>query len=331
MSVSVAFIGLKGHQYIVLDAIPGLPEVEVVAAADDNPDTLKRVSGFPGASSDTKVYLDSAELLRNHKPDIVVEAGTDRDRADVLVACAKRGIHVICEKPVAKDLANLDRVVEAVANSEIKCTALLTMRLEPPYLAVRKAIAEGRIGEITQGGGQKSYRLGERPAWQKSRETFSGIIPFIGIHSMDLLRWTTGREYVEVMAYASNVGHPEMGDLEDSACILALLDNGASAAFRLDYCRPAAAPTHGDDRLRVAGNKGVIEARDGAVTLITQEEEPVELPLPPGMNLFADFLEAVNNDREPFIPFAECLTITEVVLRAHESAQTGRPVRLPAS
>jgi predicted dehydrogenase len=330
MSVSVAFIGLKGHQYIVLDAIPGLPEVEVVAVADDNPDALKRVSGFPGASSDTKVYLDSAELLRNHEPDIVVEAGTDRDRADVIIDCAKRGIHVVCEKPVAKDLANLDRVAETVAASGIKCTALLTMRLEPPYLAVREAIAKGRIGEVTQGGGQKSYRLGERPAWQKSRETFSGIIPFIGIHAMDLLRWTTGREYVEAMAYASNAGHPEMGDLEDNACILARLDNGASAAFRLDYCRPAAAPTHGDDRLRVAGNQGVIEARDGAVTLITQEKGLAELPLPPGVNLFADFLEAVHDDREPFIPFADCAKITEVVLRAHESAQTGRPARLPA-
>jgi predicted dehydrogenase len=329
MSVSIAFIGLKGHQHIVLDAIPGLPEVEVVAVADDSPDALKRASGFPGTSSDTKVYLDSAELLRNHQPDIVVAAGTDRDRADVLIACAKRGIHVICEKPVAKDLANLDRVIEAVTSSGIKCTALLTMRLEPPYLAVRKAIAAGGIGEVTQGGGQKSYRLGERPAWQKSRETFSGIIPFIGIHAMDLLRWTTGREYVEVMAYASNVGHPEIGDMEDNACILARLDNGASAAFRLDYCRPAAAPTHGDDRLRVAGNKGVVEARDGAVTLITQEDGPAELPLPPGVNLFADFLEAVNNDREPFIPFAECAKMTEVVLRARESAETGRPVRLP--
>jgi predicted dehydrogenase len=329
MSVSVAFIGLKGHQYIVLDALPDLPEAEVVAVADDNLDALKRVAEFPGASSSTKVYLDSTELLRNHKPDIVVEAGTDRDRADVLIACAKRGIHVVCEKPVAKDLANLDRVAEAVTDSGIKCTALLTMRLEPPYLAVRKAIAEGSIGEVTQGGGQKSYRLGERPAWQKSRETFSGIIPFIGIHAMDLLRWTTGREYVEVMAYAANVGHPEIGELEDNACILARLDNGASAAFRLDYCRPEAAPTHGDDRLRVAGSKGVVEARGGGATLITQEEGPAELPLPPGVNLFADFLGAVRDDKEPFIPFADCAKITEVVLRAHESALTGRPSRLP--
>jgi len=130
------------------------------------------------------------------------------------------------------------------------------------------------------------------------------------------------------MAYGSNVGHPDMGDLEDNACIIARLDNGASAAFRLDYCRPAAAPTHGDDRLRIAGNRGVIEARDGTVTTITHGEGPRDLPLPAPVNFFADFLQAIRTNSDPFIPFADCVRITEVVLRARESAETGRPVTI---
>jgi len=193
---------------------------------------------------------------------------------------------------------------------------------------MREAVKQGLIGEVTQGGGQKSYRLGERPAWQKTRETFSGIIPFIGIHIMDLCRWATGREFAEVMAYAANVGHPEMGDLEDTACLIVRLDNGGSAAFRLDYCRPAAAPSHGDDRLRVAGSRGVIEAMDEKVTLITHDAGPRELPLPPSVNFFAEYVEALRSDREPFIPFADCVGITEVVLRARESAESGKPIKL---
>ncbi|MBN1461700.1 MAG: Gfo/Idh/MocA family oxidoreductase, partial [Armatimonadetes bacterium] len=208
------------------------------------------------------------------------------------------------------------------------CSALLTMRCESSYLALKESIARGTVGEVIQGGGQKSYRLGQRPAWQKSRETFSGIIPYIGIHTMDLFRWVSGREYAEVMAYASNVAHPEIGDLEDNACILARLDNGASAAFRLDYCRPAAAPTHGDDRLRLAGSQGVIEALDDTVTLITQSQGPRELRLPRAVNFFVDFVAAVEKGKEPFIPFADCARMTEVVLRARESAETGRPISL---
>jgi predicted dehydrogenase len=329
MSVSIAFIGLKGHQYVVLDAMRDRPEVMIAAVADTDADALRHVSEFPGANQDTRTYLDYRELLANHTPDIVVEAGTDRERSEVLAACAERGIHLICEKPVAKDLQGLERVASAVRESGVRCTALLQMRCEPPFLAMREAIAGGAVGEVTQGGGQKSYRLGERPAWQKSRETFSGIIAYIGIHVVDLFRWIADRELVEVMAYASNAAHPEMGDLEDNASIIARLDNGGSAAFRLDYCRPAAAPTHGDDRLRVAGDRGVIEAMRDRVTLIEREEGPRELPLPPPIDLFADFLEALRDDREPFIPFAECLRSTAIVLRAREAAETGRPAAIP--
>jgi predicted dehydrogenase len=328
VALTVAFIGLKGHQYVALEAIPDIPGAEVVAVADDNPAALKSVASFAGATHKTKTYLDWRELLASHAPDIVVEAGTDRDRADVLVACAERGIHFMCEKPVAKDLAGLEQVRKAVAEAGITSTCLLTMRAEPQYIAMRHAIAAGTVGVVTQVGGQKSYRLGERPAWQKSHETFSGIIPFIGIHAMDLSRWLTGREFTEVMAYCANVGHPEMGDMEDTACVIARLDNGGCAAFRLDFCRPAASPTHGDDRVRVIGSRGVVEARDGLVTAIGRAEGPHNVPLPRPVSLFSDLVDAIRRKRQPYIPFSDSLWITEVVLHARESAETGRPVKL---
>ena len=328
MGTKLGLIGLKGHYYVVVNSLSSLPEVSIVAAADDNPQALKRVPEFAGAGPDTRTYLDYRELLANHELDIVVEAGTDGDRADVLVACAERGINLISEKPMAKDLNGLERVRKAVESGGVQFSMLITTRCSPPYRALRQAIEEGQIGEVCQAGAQKSYRLGERPDWQKSRETFSGIIPFVGIHVMDLIRWSTGREFVEVMGYSGNVGHPEIGDLEDNACVLARLDNGASAAIRLDYCRPAAAPTHGDDRVRIAGNQGVVEVRDERAVLITQEEGPQELPLPEPVDFFGDYLDALEAGRRPYIPFEDCVRITEVVLRAREAAEIGKPVRI---
>jgi predicted dehydrogenase len=328
MGLTLAIAGLKGHQYIVLDALPSMPEVELVAVADDDPDAISRAHDLPGATPNTRAYRNIQDLLANHNPDIMLEAGTDRDRAGVVIACAERGIHLITEKPLANHPKSLDRVVDAVTRSNVKLTMLLTMRCEPVYVALRDAVAAGAIGTVTQAGVQKSYRLGERPAWQKSHETFSGIIPYIGIHAIDLIRWCSGRELAEVMAYCANTGHPEMGELEDNACVLARLDNGASAAIRLDYCRPAAAPTHGDDRLRIAGNRGVIESMDERVTLITNDEGPRELPLPAPVDFFADYVDSLKTGRDLYIPFADCVRVTEIALRARQSAETGKPCTL---
>jgi predicted dehydrogenase len=331
MPLNLAFVGLEGHWYAIAEELSALPQVRCVAVADDSPEMLARVPDFPGTTPETHTYLDSHDLLAKEKVDLVVEAGTDRDRAGIVLACAERGIHVITEKPLVKDLPDLEKVQAAVSRAGIAASMLITMRCLPALLALKQAVADGLIGDVCQGGAQKSYKLGERPAWQKSRETFSGIIPFVGIHAMDLMRWTSGREFVEVTAYQSNAGHPEVGDLEDNACVIARLDNGASAAFRLDYCRPAAAPTHGDDRLRLAGNRGVVECIGENTILITHGAEPRPLPLPAPVPFLADYVWALEQKRPPFIPFADCVRITEVVLRAREAADTGRPVKIPGS
>ena len=89
----------------------------------------------------------------------------------------------------------------------------------------------------------------------KSRATFSGAIPFVGIHMFDLMRWISGREFVKVAAFHSNVTQPQIREMHDNASAVFLLDNGGTATLRVDYLRPKAAPTHGDDRLRLAGGK----------------------------------------------------------------------------
>lgn len=327
---NVAIIGLKGHQSVVLQGIGQMPDVRLAAAADDNEEALARLKRSEAADAKTHTYSDYREMLDKEDVQIAVHCGTDGERADILVDCARRGLHIVSEKPLAMTLDRLGAVREAVRANNVRLSMLLTMRFEPRYGAVREAIAAGQIGEVVLATMQKSYKLGNRPEWQRDRRTFSGIIPFIGIHALDLLRWTTGREFVEVMAYQSNAAHPDIRDMEDNASIALKLDNGGSASARLDYCRPAAAPTHGDDRLRVAGSEGVIEsiATASSVTLVTQGEEPHELPVSEADNLFVDFVRSLEERREGSVPAEDCFRITEVVLKAREAAQTGKPVAL---
>lgn len=326
MSLRVGLIGLKGHQGTILNGIQAMDEARLVAVCDDDEEKLASVSGWPAADDETRVFTEPREMLDAVELDIVGICGTDAERAPMILAAAERGIHVIAEKPLAMTLEELEQVRRAVADSGIHLTMLLTMRFEPPYRTMRRLIAEGAIGEVCLATMQKSYRLGERPKWQRTRVTFSGIIPFIGIHALDLIRWTTGRELTAGAAWCANVGHPEMGDLEDSASIAVGLDNGGSATAHLDYCRPAAAPTHGDDRLRVAGNRGVIEyiyTRD-ELTLIDAEEGVKPVEMDEKLDLFADFVAALRGESKCTVPAEDCFRMTEVCLKLRDVANSNQ-------
>jgi predicted dehydrogenase len=327
--MNVALIGLKGHYGTILEGLEGAG-CRLAAVADDNPEVLAGVAGWPAADADTKTYSDWRELLDHEQVDLVGESGTDNLRGEVIRACAERGVHVLAEKPLAFTLEELAAVREAVAAGGIHLSMLLTMRFEPAYRALRQCVQEGLIGDICQAAMQKSYRLGNRPEWQRDRATFSGIIPFIGIHALDLISWTSGRGFARGAAFCANTGHPELRDMEDHACLALELDNGGSAGVRLDYCRPAAAPTHGDDRLRLAGNKGVIEslAAGTQVTLITEAEGLRHLPLPDRGEQFVNFVAAINGEEASVVPAEECFRITEVVLKLREAARQKQVVEL---
>jgi predicted dehydrogenase len=207
---------------------------------------------------------------------------------------------------------------------------LMTMRFEPSYRKIRETIKAGMIGKVCLANAQKSYKLGQRPLWQKSHRTYSTTIAFIGIHSVDLIRWCTGREFNEVMAYQSNVGHPEVNEMEDNAVLLLKMDNGGSACIHLDYCRPMSAPTHGDDLLRVAGSSGVIETfeQGSRVRLITEERGCEELKLGESMDIFKNFVRSIDGEEECEVPASDCFRLTEIVLKARESAFKGHPIKL---
>ena len=327
--MNVGLIGLKGHYGTILQGLRAA-DCRLVAVCDDDEATLAAARGLPQAEADLRVYTDYRAMLDREQLDIVGETGTDDQRAAVIATCAERGLHVLAEKPLARDLDGLARVREVVAAGGIQLSMLLTMRFEPAYRAIRQQVAAGAIGEVCQATMQKSYRLGNRPAWQRSRKTFSGIIPFIGIHGLDLVRWTSGREFTRAMGFAANTGHPELGELEDHACVALKLDNGGSAALRLDYCRPAAAPTHGDDRLRLAGSRGVIEslACGAQVTLITAAEGPRELPLPAAPDQFVNFVRAIRGEEPCEVPAEDCFRMTEIVLRLRDAADRGEVAAL---
>jgi predicted dehydrogenase len=169
------------------------------------------------------------------------------------------------------------------------------MRFTPIYQGMRQIVQSGDIGEVIAMDAQKSYKLGERPDWMKSRKTFGGTIPYIGVHMMDLMQWITGRQFTEVSAFQSVVGNADLGEMENVTALAFKLDNHGVASLRMDYQRPETANTHGDDRLRIVGTKGIVEYQAATgLTLITQSKPARQITdLPKPKSLTVDFIESL--------------------------------------
>lgn len=320
--VRLALIGLDGHTGEILGPLKDLPDVELTAIADPNPRARAGVLRNPRATG-AREYGDYRQMLEREPLDVVGICGSNGDRADQIVACAERKLHVAAEKPLAVDRAGFERVKQAVKRNGIRLTMLLPMRFWPAYAAIRQIVQAGEIGEVAQISGQKSYKVGERPQWMRRHATFGGTIPFIGIHMVDLMRFTSGRELVEAVSFQNRIGFPELGDMENTTGTLFRLDNGGVAVLRMDYLRPETAPTHGDDRIRLAGTRGIVEYQESTgVTLVTRSRKPrVVAELPPPGSLFTDFLKSVYLGEKPSLTLFDIYQANQVVLAARESAE----------
>jgi predicted dehydrogenase len=323
--IRIGVAGMEGHVGEIIRPIQGLPDAELISASD--PDPAKMAKLAPGI----KRYADYRQMLEKEQLDVVGIGGSNDQRAAIILDCAAHKLHVAAEKPLAIERVALDRIRKAVRESGIHLTMLLPMRFYGPYLAMKQIVESGQVGEVAQIDAQKSYKLGERAPWMLRRSTFGGTIPYIGVHMVDLMRWLSGREFVEAVSLQAHIGYPEYGQMENTTGTLFRLDNGGVAVLHMDYLRPQTAKTHGDDRLRLAGTAGVVEYQEATgVTVIAGGQKPRTITeLPKDRSLFLDFLDSVYNQKPAGLPLSDIYRVNEIVLAARESAERRAFVKLP--
>lgn len=325
--VRVGLAGLVGHVNEILAHLPRLPDVDLVAVSDQDPAALQRFRQREAVGGATQ-YADYRRMLDNEQLDMVGVCNPNGERAEAILACAERGLHVVAEKPLALRRDDLRRVREAVLRRQVRLTTLLPMRFSSPYLAIKEIVDSGEIGEVAQMAAQKSYVAGNRPAWMRNRASYGGTIPWIGIHMIDLMHWASGRDFSNVYSMTARFDDPGIGEMENVTASVFRLDNGGAAVLRMDYLRPRTAGSHGDDRLRVAGTRGVAEYQEATgVTVASADSKPRRLEqLPARRSLFVEFLDSVYNGAPYSMPFDEICRINEVTLAAQESADRNQPV-----
>lgn len=337
-TVRVGLLGLDGHIDDILDARRVFPNFQVQAISDKNIQLLKEVGDRVGIPVEHR-YTNHQTLLDREKLEVAGICGSDGERAELVMECIARRLHIIAEKPLGMNWAQVQRIRTALEASKVHLTMLLSMRFEGTFIAMRQMVESGQIGEIAQVDGQKSYVLGERPDWMLHNASFSGIIPYIGIHLVDLMRFTSKREPIQVSALQAHIGQPNMLDFDDTAATMFRLDNRAPAQLHLDYLRPETFGRHGDDRLRLAGTEGILEYREGLGLIFGSKKQAQKLlnSLPPDQSLVANFLAGIYGVQ--ILPHPVQLTLddifraNQIVFAARDAAEGDRivPIRYARS
>ena len=332
----LGIIGSWGHFVSVLDETDGMPEVRVVGLArggvEENFDGVRKC--YP-STADAPEFEDADTLLRKTTPDVVL-VSTRIDRiAGLAIQAVESGCHVICEKPLAISHAVLRRLWDAVVANRVQCYAMLAGRAHPVLAAACLAVNEGLIGDVKLINARKSYKFGtQRPAWCGERLVYGGTIPWVGIRALDFIDAVTGARATRVSALHMNTVHPGWPDCEDVAVVAIELENGAMASVSIDLLRPEAAPTHGDDWIRIVGEHGVIRVAldQGCLTVITHSKAERTLMTAEPVPYYAPLIRCLPRPGAsgPDSTSRRSFSLTHTALHARDAADAGALRSVPA-
>lgn len=319
----LAFIGGHGHHYLrALSSTKDSstkPSPEIAVSSDGFDEQASRAFA---AKIGAQTWFDSpAVLVDEWAPDVVSLGAVYGHNGEIAALALERDISVVSDKPVAATWAQLERLRELTrGNSRVLLTEF-PFRCQSEFRAARAAIRGGEIGEVVLATAQKSYRFGaSRPDWYRRRSDYAGTMLWVASHGIDAIRFCCGLELGCVVGVQSNLSKPQYGEMEDHCVALFELSNGGSAVVHADFLRPTSAPTHGDDRLRVAGSSGVVEVRADRCVLIGADGER---DITEGVNVGRvdeELLAAVRGESSEFYSTKESLLMAEILLRARDAA-----------
>jgi predicted dehydrogenase len=348
MSASKVRVGLVGCGKIAQThamAVDAIEEAEFVACCDREVDRAKEMAAKYNVPH---VFGDAKELFASGLIDAALCCTPHPAHEAVVVGAAEAGIHVQCEKPIAVSIEAADRMIAAADEAGIKFGVIFQRRFWPAAQRIRKAIDDGKLGNLTLGDcivklWRGSDYFGLDPWRGKWATEGGGILMNQAVHSIDHFQWFMGRA-VEVNGRIGTLRHGAYIDVEDTAVATVKFENGAlgiieaSSTFQPPYGFRTG--VHGDNGAAVSvweRNEGELGVND--VWSIPGEEADRERwfeedKSAAGFPQFhvaqiRDFMHAVLEDRPPAVTGAEARKSLELILAIYKSSRTGLPVNLP--
>ena len=208
--VGCGFVGYGAH----VPAFSSMPGARLVAIADADQNRREKITKKYGVQT---TYADYAELCRNPEVELVVVSAPTTLHAQAALAAIKAGKHVLCEMPLAVTLAEADEMIDAAQRAGVLLMPSLNFHFTPNYVKAKQLMDQGAVGTPTF----LMYRefipardLAKQwppTSWMWKMEESGGPLYTLAVWSIDLLRWLTRSDIVQVTAATKYTVLPKFG------------------------------------------------------------------------------------------------------------------------
>lgn len=321
--------------------------LEIVAVCDVVPEKMEAILEKHNLTDDKSIkrYTDYKKMLEENDLELVSIATESGKHAAIALDAIDAGVNVIIEKPMAMNMADAEEIIKRAAEKHVKVSACHQNRFNVAIQEVRKAIEGDRFGKLSHASinvrwnRNKGYY--DQAPWRGTWEEDGGCLMNQCIHGIDLLRWMMGDEVVEVYGATRQQFHDYL-EAEDVGVAVVKFKNGAIGTIE---GTTNVYPQNLEETLYLFGENGTVKVGGKSTNTIDVwdfKDETAEDQKNKGLeeetsnvygnghtSLFADVIEAIKEDRAPYVDGVAGRNALEMVLAIYKSQKEGAPVRLP--
>ena len=328
-------------------AVNNSSKLELCAVCDIVPERMEQLLSKHSLENNSSIkrYTDYKKMLDEISPELVSIATESGSHAEIALYCIDKGINVIIEKPMAMSMKDADEIIRRSEKMGVKVCACHQNRFNVAVQKTRKALEAGRFGKLSHGSvhvrWNRNREYYDQAKWRGTWAEDGGCLMNQCIHGIDLLRWMLGDNVDEVYGTTRRQFHDYL-EAEDIGMAVVKFSNGAVATVE---GTTNVYPRNLEESLYIFGEKGTVKLGGTSTNNIDvwdfsdeNDSDIVNKGLKEATSnvygnghtsLFADVIDAVENDRPPYVDAYAGRNALEMILAIYKSAKTGLPVKLP--
>ena len=323
MSLKWGVIGAGSvAQRRAMPAINKATKTELHALMSRDKDRAKQLSETHGAS---KYYTSISDLISDTELDAVYISTPVYMHCEPTIEAAENGLHVMCDKPMAMDVNECQRMIDACTSNGVQLQICFLFRFHSAFQQIKKWIAEGHLGHIVQAR-MPFMKYAPKPSddWHiDPSKSGGGSLIDLGVHSIDLFEHLIG-EVVEVSVFCNSAIHNY--DVDETAMMMMRFKNGAQAVTETSFTAVGS-----DQILEIYGTDGsIVVFNDNGwkiKTVIDDQQQVIGSQYEDLFQLqFEHFSRCVSGDDQPIVSGYDGLRNMQIVAAAYESAESKKVV-----